>query len=314
MAGGLPTGTVTFLFTDIEGSTRLWERAPEAMELALAEHDRLVRAAIDMHAGYVFATTGDGFAAAFHGVGSAVAAAIDAQRALGQASWLSGAEIVVRMGAHTGPAHERGGDYFGPSVNRCARLMSAAHGGQIVVSSSVHAIAEDDHGWVELGAHRLRDLTTVEMVFQVVADGLGTSFPALRTADTLPGNIPRELTSFVGRSEEVADIALLLDSVPVVTLTGVGGVGKTRLALEAAAAAQAGFRDGAWFVELAAVTDGAGVPSAISGDLAIQTPQVDGVGCSARPASNGWASPGTRDSCAPRGCPPGWRSTRSSCQ
>jgi predicted ATPase/class 3 adenylate cyclase len=252
---GAPSGTVTFLFTDVEGSTRLWERDPAAMRAALERHDKVVRDAIEAYGGAVFATGGDGFAAAFTRAGDAVAAAVDSQASLRRLD--TPAPIRVRMGVHTGEAVERDGDYFGPAVNRAARLMAAGHGGQVLCSGVTAALVADQlpsgSALVDLGTHRLRDLASPEHVHQVVAAGTVEAFPPLRSLDAFPGNLPAQATAFVGREREVEELAAAVKDARVVTLTGVGGVGKTRLALQAAAEVLPSFRDGAWLVELAGV-------------------------------------------------------------
>jgi predicted ATPase/class 3 adenylate cyclase len=258
--GDLPSGTVTFLFTDIEGSTRLWQERPEEMPSALAEHDDLVRGAIESHGGYVFATGGDGFAAAFTRAEDALAAAAKAQATLAEHEFIS-----VRMGVHTGEAHERGGDYFGPAVNRAARVMDAGHGAQTLISEGTVGVIGSD-GMTDLGSHQLRDLGPPQHVFQVGA----ADFPTLRTVDAFPGNLPTELDSFIGRTAEIADIIDQLDSHRLVTLTGVGGVGKTRLALQVAAELMPKFEHGCWLVELSSTRDGAAVPAEIASSLAIR--------------------------------------------
>jgi predicted ATPase/class 3 adenylate cyclase len=247
----LPSGTVTFLFTDIEGSTRLWETAPEAMQVALERHDVIVRGAIEGHGGYVFSTAGDGFAAVFARAGNAVEAAGEAQVGLGGEAWPEGVSVRVRMGLHTGETVERGGDYFGSVVNRAARLMAVGHGGQVLCSQATAEVVRTNVALVDLGAHRLRDLDRPMHVFQV---GAG-SFPALRSLDVLPGNLPSLASSFVGRQAELAAVAQELGASRLVTLTGVGGVGKTRLALQVAADLVPGFTDGAWFCELSAASN-----------------------------------------------------------
>ncbi len=230
MTVGAPTGTVTFLFTDIEGSTRLWESAPEATGAALARHDELVRASVEGHGGYLFATGGDGFAAAFARAGDAVGAAVALQAGLAAEDWPERAPIRVRIGLHTGEAEERGGDYFGPAVNRAARVMAVAHGGQVVCLAATAELLVDAE-LVDLGEHRLRDLDRAVRVFQV---GEG-AFPPLRSLDVLPGNLPLVVTSLVGRKDDVGRVAAALAAGRLVTLVGVGGVGKTRLALQVAA-------------------------------------------------------------------------------
>ncbi len=225
--GQPPAGTVTFLFTDIEGSTRLWESATESMRRALESHDVILRSAIDENDGYVFATGGDGFAIAFHRVGDAFATALATQTKLAAESWPEGAVIRVRMALHTGEASERGGDYFGPAVNLTARLMATAHGGQIVCSRSTAGLADSSLTLRSLGEHRLRDLAAAQQVFQV---GEGT-FPPLRSVDAVPSNLPTMRTELVGRSDQIASLTSLLEHERLLTLTGVGGVGKTRLGL-----------------------------------------------------------------------------------
>lgn len=257
----IPSGTVTFLFTDIEGSTRLWESAPDAMQQALERHDTLLRLAIEAHGGYVFATGGDGFAVAFAGAGDALAAAIAMQTALNEGPWPEYATLRVRMGVHTGEATERDGDYFGPAVNRTARLMAVAHGGQIVCSQAAAALVDPVAVPLRsLGEHRLRDLAAPETVFQA---GDGT-FPPLRSVDLVPTNLPIVRTELIGRSDDIAMCAELVTRERLVTLTGTGGVGKTRMALGVAASLATGFADGCWLVELAPVSDGEEVSTAVA--------------------------------------------------
>jgi len=245
-----PSGTVTFLFTDIEGSTRLWETAPDAMGAALERHDEILRHHIDAHDGFVFATGGDGFAAAFARAGDALDAARAAQAALVAERWPADAAVRVRMGLHTGETVERDGDYFGPAVNQTARLMAVAHGGQVVCSQVTAAVAGDTSPLVDLGEHRLRDLTAPQRIFQLGND----PFPSLRSLDALPGNLPSMASSFVGRHDELAAVTKALGAHRLVTVTGVGGVGKTRLALQVAAELAPGLAEGAWLCELAAAS------------------------------------------------------------
>jgi predicted ATPase/class 3 adenylate cyclase len=264
----LPTGTVTFLFTDLEGSTRLWEEHPESMQAALARHDEILRAAIDARGGHVVKMTGDGAHAVFASAHDAIAAAAAAQRSLVSESWDETGPLRVRMGVHTGHAEQREGDYFGPALNRAARLMSVAHGGQIVVSQAAADLARDAFGsdvaLVDLGEHRLRDLSRPERVFQVNAAGLRREFAALASLDAFPGNLPLQVSSFVGRDRDLARVSDALNEARVVTLTGVGGVGKTRLALQVAGEVLPRFREGAWLCELAAVRDPEGVAAAVA--------------------------------------------------
>jgi predicted ATPase/class 3 adenylate cyclase len=270
----LPTGTVTFLFTDLEGSSRLWEEFPDAMRDALARHDELVRDAIEMHGGHVVKTTGDGFHAAFGTAEAGIAAAIDGQRAISREAWELPAPLRVRMGLHTGAASLRDGDYFGSSLNRAARLMGVAHGGQIVCSAATADLARDGvfdaTAFADLGEHRLRDLSRAERVYQVGAPGLEDDFPALASVDAFPGNLPVQLTSFVGRDKDVKVVGELVSEHRVVTMTGVGGVGKTRLALQVAAEAQDGFPDGVWLVELAPSGEASRVVEALAAVLSVE--------------------------------------------
>ena len=240
-----PSGVVTFLFTDIEGSTRRWEADADEMRAALAAHDQVLRGVIEAHGGWLFKHTGDGVCAAFASPRSAVDAAVAAQRAL---------ELPVRMGIATGEAELREGDYFGAVLNRAARVMAAGHGGQILLADSTAGLLSGVD-LIDLGPRRLRDLPTPIGVFQVQADGLRTEFPALRALDASPGNLRAATTSFIGRESEVAELQAVVKAHRLVTLTGVGGVGKTRLALEVAARLADEFPDGVWFFELAAVTD-----------------------------------------------------------
>ena len=255
----LPTGTVTFLFTDLEGSTRLWEEHPDAMQGALARHDEILRDAIAAHDGHIVKTTGDGVHAVFTDAGSAARAARDAQLALAREAWTGVPPLRVRMGLHTGPAELREGDYYGTAVNRAARLMSVAHGGQVVVSLTTEELLRDegadDFTLLDLGEHRLRDLSRPERIFQLGGPGMGTEFPPLRSLDAFAGNLPAQVTSFVGRDRELAAVAGALDDARLVTITGVGGVGKTRLALHVAAELLPRYPDGAWLCELAAAED-----------------------------------------------------------
>jgi predicted ATPase/class 3 adenylate cyclase len=254
---GLPTGTVTFLFTDLERSTRLWEEHPESMKGALARHDALLRESVQEHGGHVVKSTGDGMHAAFETAHDALAAASDAQLSLAEHEWGVTGPLRVRMGVHTGEAESRDGDYFGTAPNRAARLMAIAHGGQILVShvtrELVGDVATGEVQLVDLGEHRLRDLSRPEHVYQLVVSSLDQTFPPLRSIDVLPTNLPVQLTSFVGRAAELESVVELSTDHRVVTLTGVGGVGKTRLALQVAAESLERFPDGAWIAELSSV-------------------------------------------------------------
>ena len=247
------------MFTDVEGSTRRWEADAQAMRAALVVHDKVLRTAIEAYDGFLFSHTGDGFVAAFASPMSAVNAAIDAQREL---------QLPVRMGLATGEAELRDGDYFGTVLNRAARVMAAGHGGQILLAESTAGLVSGVD-LLDLGPRRLRDVPTPVGVFQVRAPGLQTDFPALRALDTSPGNLRPAATSFIGRDAELAEVQAALREHRVVTLTGVGGVGKTRLAQEVAAGLADEFPDGVWFFELAAVADPAAVPDAVAAVLGI---------------------------------------------
>src|SRR5215212_6724360 len=258
----LPTGTVTFLFTDIEGSTRLWERDSSAMQQALARHDEVLRSAIKANGGFVFKTMGDAFCAAFPTVPGALEAALSAQRALlvdvdqGEAG-----ALMVRMALHTGSAEERDGDYFGPPLNRAARLLSAAHGGQVLLSLPTQELVRDqlpsEVSLRDLGEKYLKDLFRPERIFQLLAPDLLSEFPPLRTLDAHGNNLPVQPTPLVGREREVGEVAerVRSEEVRLITLTGPGGTGKTRLALQAAADLMDEFSDGVFFVALATITE-----------------------------------------------------------
>lgn len=262
----LPTGTVTFLFTDIEGSTRRWQEDP-SMSTALARHDGILRKAVEVNRGHLLKHTGDGAVAVFQAAGEALAAAVDAQRALAEEDW-DGEPLEARMAVHTGEAEERDGDYFGPALNVASRLMAAGHGGQILVSLTTEELIRKrvPHGGrlVDLGEHRLRDLDHPEKVFQVVADGLQDVFPPLATVAHAATNLPEPRTSFVGREADVADVVRLLGSHRLVTLVGVGGAGKTRLAIEVAHRSLDRFPGGVYFGDLSVLTDGAAVARAVA--------------------------------------------------
>ncbi|MEX1006956.1 MAG: adenylate/guanylate cyclase domain-containing protein, partial [Acidimicrobiia bacterium] len=269
----LPTGTVTFLFTDLEGSTRLWEEHPEAMKDALARHDAILDHAVDTHDGHVVKRTGDGVHAVFATADSGVRAATDAQRALAGEEWGQTGPLRIRMGLHSGAAQLRDGDYFGSVTNRAARLMAVAHGGQVVVSHTTAELAGDalvDMTFLDLGEHRLRDLERPERVLQVCHEDLEREFAPLRSLDAFPSNLPLQTTGFVGREREVADVASALANARVVTLTGVGGVGKTRLATQVAADVLPRYRDGAWLCELASVAEPEVIPEALAAGLGVQ--------------------------------------------
>jgi predicted ATPase/class 3 adenylate cyclase len=269
----LPSGTVTFLFTDLEGSTRLWEQHPSAMRPALERHDALLREAVEQRGGTVVKTTGDGLHAVFTTTRAALDAALVAQRALAAETWAVPGGLRVRMGLHTGDAVARDGDYYGPATNRAARVMSSAHGGQVVVSHATEEILRDalpdDVALVDLGEHRLPDLARPERIFQVVAEGLTREFPPLRALDAVPGNLPGQLTSFVGRAVEREAIADALLASRLVTITGVGGVGKSRMAIQVALDIAPRFADGAWLCELATAQDDEELAQVVAATLGV---------------------------------------------
>jgi predicted ATPase/class 3 adenylate cyclase len=269
-----PTGTVTFLFSDIEGSTERWERDREAMAGAVARHDALVRAALEARGAYVFKTMGDAFCAAFARPEDAIAAALDAQRALTREDFSAVDGLRVRMALHTGSASEREGDYFGPAVNRVARLLAIGHGDQVLVSGTatdlLQGVMPAQSSLRDLGTHRLKDLARPEQVYQLVAPDLPQAFPALRSLDQLPNNLPPQLTSFVGREGEVAEIKALLEQHRFVTLVGTGGSGKTRCAIQVGADLLDGSGDGVWLAELAPISDPSLVGSVVAQALNVQ--------------------------------------------
>src|SRR5215211_5247743 len=256
-----PTGTLTFLFTDIEGSTRLWEHDAPAMQAALARHDELLKSSIEDHGGYVFKTVGDAFCCAFPTASDALEASLQTQLRLLSSEWEQNGPLLVRMALHTGAAEERDGDYFGPPVNRVARLLSATHGGQVLLSLPAQELVRDQlpagTSLRDLGEHRLRDLFRPERVFQLHAPELPSEFPPLRTLDAYRNNLPLQPTPLIGREKEVSEVCNLLrhDETRLLTLTGPGGIGKTRLALQTAADLLDDFSDGIFFVPLATLTE-----------------------------------------------------------
>jgi predicted ATPase/class 3 adenylate cyclase len=281
-SGQLPSGTVAFAFTDIEGSTQRWELDRTAMQDAVRRHDALIRTAIVENRGYVFKTVGDAFCAAFHRPEDAIAAMLAAQRATAAEDFSSVNGLRVRAAIHTGTAEERDGDYFGPAVNRVARLLAIGHGGQVLVSGVtadlVQGVLPPRASLRDLGEHRLKDLARPEQVYQLLAPDLTTEFPQLRSLDALPNNLPRMLTSFVGRESEISEITSLIERNRLVTLVGSGGIGKTRTSLQVAANMLDGSGDGVWFIELAPLASGDYIPSAVAQSLGVSlTPSADPV-------------------------------------
>ena len=274
----LPTGTITFLFTDIQGSTPLWERAPEKMAVALQVHNAALRRAIEANGGVVFKVVGDAFNAAFPTAPQALKAAIDGQRALGSAPWNELGPLKVRMGLHTGEAElDPGGDEYAVShsKNRVSRVMSAAYGGQILLSQEsadlVRRRLPDGVTLKDLGEHRLKGMEWPEHLYQVCVPGLSQDFPPLASGISHPNNLPVQRTSFIGRQAQVSEVKELLKEHTLVTLTGSGGVGKTRLSLQAAQELVDQFADGVWLVELAAVTDPGMVTQAVGSALELKS-------------------------------------------
>ncbi len=271
-------GPLTFLFTDIEGSTRLWEAQPEAMPEALTEHFRLLDQAVAGGGGTRVSDTGDGIFAIFPTARAAIGAAVAAQQALAVASWDATGPLRVRMGLHTGDATKEHDDYHGTEVNRCARLMAIAHGGQVIVSEATFVLVRDDApsgvSFRDLGEHRLKDLARPEHVHQVLHPNLSAAFPPLRSLASFPNNLPAELSSFIGRTNELASIQEELTRARLVTLTGAGGAGKTRLALQVAADRIERHPDGVWLVDLAGVTDPDLVAQAVQS--ALRVPELPG--------------------------------------
>jgi predicted ATPase/class 3 adenylate cyclase len=277
-ASALPSGTVTFLFTDIESSTRLLQELGAARYAQVrAQHERLLRAAVAAHGGREVDSQGESFFVAFSTAPDALAAAAEAQRALATHAWPAGAMVRVRMGLHTGTAQVAGARYIGLDVHRAARIAVAGHGGQVLLSQTTRDLVEDalpdGASLRELGAHRLKDLQRPEHLHQLVLGslpGLPADFPPLATLDAHPNNLPIQLTSFVGRARELEELQALLLANRLLTLTGPGGTGKTRLALSLAADVLERFADGVWLVELAPLADPTLVPQTVAAALGVR--------------------------------------------
>lgn len=270
----LPSGTVTFLFTDIEGSTARWELQPDAMQVALARHDTILRAAILEYGGHVVKTMGDAFHAVFARPADAVAAVLDAQQRLQSEAWGQVGPLRVRMALHTGVAEERDGDYYGASVNRAARLTSTGHGGQVLLSEATASLVRDalpdDATLLDLGEHRLKDLSRPERIYRLAHAHLAADFPPLRSLNRVPNNLPHQLTSFIGRDREMAEVKRLLTATSLLTLVGTGGAGKTRLSLQVAADLVDAYPDGIWLVELAPLAEPSLVGKAVASVLGVR--------------------------------------------
>ncbi len=272
----LPTGTITFLLTDIEGSTKLWEQQPEPMRQALARHDALAAFIVEQHEGTLVKSRGEGGSlfAVFARATDAVTAACALQQAFLSELWPAEMPLRVRMAVHTGEADLREGDYYGAPVNRCARLRAIAHGGQVVISRTTYdlvrdALPEGAH-LQDAGEQRLRDLARPEQVFLLLHPDLPSDFPTLKSLDALPNNLPRQLSSFIGREQEIEQVKRLLSTTCLLTLTGSGGCGKTRLALQVAADVLEEYSEGVWLVELAPLSDPGLVAQAVASALGVR--------------------------------------------
>ncbi len=270
----LPTGTVTFLFTDLEGSTRLWEQHPQIMRASLMRHDAIMRAAIETHHGHVFKQAGDAFYAVFANATSAVASALDAQIRINSEQWDENVPMKVRIGIHTGEAQFRDNDYFGPTLNRVARIMSIGYGNQVLLSRTTASLASSElpqaSALKDMGMHRLKDIQHPEQVYQLYHPAIRDDFPPLRSQNAVSSNLPVQLTTFVGRSQDIAEVKALLKTTRLLSLTGGGGAGKTRLSQQVASELLKEESINVWVVELENVREVAAVPSALA--LALNLP------------------------------------------
>ncbi|MCK5439722.1 MAG: adenylate/guanylate cyclase domain-containing protein, partial [Gemmatimonadetes bacterium] len=276
-----PTGTITFLATDIQGSTEMWERYPSSMPSALERHDALLGSVVEEHGGKVFKNVGDGVFTAFDSAPQAVAAALAAQRQLTEEEWSTPEPLRVRMAIHSGEAEARGGDYFGMALNRVARILAAGHGGQVLLSQAVERLVSERFpegvALRDLGLRSLKDLTEPERVFQLVMADLPDEFPPLNTLDARPNNLPAQATVVVGRSREIEEVRKLVlrDDARVVTLTGPSGTGKTRLGVQVAAEIVDAFEHGVFLVDLAVVHEPDRVATAILEALEVEADGAD---------------------------------------
>lgn len=272
----LPTGVLTFLFTDVVGSTQLWERSPHEMSKAMALHDEILMREIASAGGTVVRLKGEGdsFFAVFTRTTDSVIAACAVQRSLAKTRWPEATPILVRIAMHTGESELRDGDYYGSAPNRCARLRGIAHGGQVLISGTTQALVRDalppGVNLLDLGEHRLRDMTRPEHVYQLEHPELRRDFPALKSVDLQSINLPLHLTGFVGRHRELAEVRSSLGASRLVTLTGPGGSGKSRIAQRAAVELLDQFPDGVWWVDMAQLTDAGHVPEAVAAPLGIR--------------------------------------------
>jgi predicted ATPase/class 3 adenylate cyclase len=276
-----PSGTVTFLFTDIEGSTRLWQEKPQAMAISHARHDAILREAIESNHGYIFQIVGDSFSAAFHTAADGLRAVLCVQRSLQKEEWDDTGALLVRMGLHTGAAEllaDGSGKYEGyATLASTQRVMSAAHGGQVLLTQTTYDLLKpdlpEDVVLLDLGEHRLKDLRAPLHLYQVNVPDLPQNFPAIKSLETQPNNLPAQLTSFIGREKETNAAGKLLGNTRMLTFVGPGGTGKTRLSLQLAEEQLAEFKDGAWFIELAPIMDPAYVISAVASTFGLREVQ-----------------------------------------
>jgi len=273
--GSLPEGVVTFLFTDVEGSTKAWEKSPELMAQALEQHDEAINEAVTAHDGFPIKARGEGdsWFVVFASAVDAVAGAADVQRRLSEIDWVTSPGLVVRSSLHTGTGDLRDGDYYGPTVNRAARLRAIAHGGQTLLSDATYQLVRDQVpdglAVVDMGDHGLKDLMRPEHVYQLNVDALPSMFPPLLSLNSVANNLPVQLTEFVGRESELTDVKRLLNENRLVTILAPGGSGKTRLAVQAAAESTHLFPDGAFFIGLADVTTGTDIVQSVTEALGL---------------------------------------------
>jgi len=276
MKSNHPSGTVTFLFTDIQGSTRLWQEKPQAMSVSHERHDTILRAAIESNHGYVFQIVGDSFSAAFHNATDGLRAILSAQRGLQAETWGETGAIKVRMGLHTGTAEILAdGKYEGyATIASTQRVMSAAHGGQTLLTQTTYELLQNTlpDGVIlrDMGEYRLKDLRAPLRLYQVNVPDLPHEFPPIKSLDTQPNNLPAQLTTFIGREKEIAEIKASLNSARLVTLTGSGGTGKTRLSIEVGTQVLANFSNGVWLIELAPLSDPAQIIPALAQAFGLQ--------------------------------------------